>query len=184
MIDEYLKYIQEAKYVVKPNEVLFHGSLQQGLKILSPSKDNIFNENVVWGSWYRPYAAMFALPQRLTNYAGIDCDDMKKDLCDYWTAEITKKNKKFLKNPCSLYSIRPINSIWKRPTKNIRGVKSVILPGAATTGKCEVVKEEKYKSVLDCLQKNKVGVVFMDSGKIFPQKLARLAKTSKKIIKI
>ena len=183
MIDYYLEYIQEAKYTVKPKETLFHGSLQQGLKILNPRRDNIFNDNVVWGSWYRPYAAMFALPMKYTNFQGIDCADSKPGHCNYWIAEITNENKKFLKKACSVYSIKPIESVWKRPTKNIKGVKASVLPGAVTVSKCEVVKEDKYKTVLDCLQKNKVGIVFMDSGKMFPQKLSHLAKTSN-IIKI
>jgi hypothetical protein len=184
MIKEYLEYIQEAKYTVKPKEVLYHATLKQGLKQITPSSDNIFNNNVVWGSWYRPYAAMFAMPMRVTGYAGVSCNDSKPNQCEYWVAEITSKNKQFLRKPCSLYSIRPIDSVWERPTKDIKGVRASALPGAATSGICEVVKEEKYKTVLDCLQKNKVGIMFMDSGKIFPQKLSSLAKLSKKTIRL
>jgi len=141
----------------------FHGSVTQNLKVLTPQMDPMLKRKVVWASYYRPYAAIFTLPWKDTNFLGSRCDPD----CQYWIAEVSKNNKAYINKPCSIYIIEPVRTSWDKPKMGMKRAGNKIynigkeVPDAFTIGVCKVIKEFKYKNVLECYMKNQVGVVFI-----------------------
>jgi hypothetical protein len=168
IVDKYLSHLNEGRnenWYYSRGSNFFHGSLTQNLKMINAQMDPAIKKPVVWGSYYRPFAAAFVLPYRQSRIAGHNCDPD----CEYWIVEITKHTKKFLTKPCSLYTIQPVDGTWETPKKNmyVTADKTIITmgenaPGAYVQSNCTVIKEEKFRTVMQCFMKNMVGVVFVE----------------------
>jgi hypothetical protein len=173
--------LQEKVYIPKPKQQLYHGTLQTGLKTIDPMfiYHKLSPEPVVWASWYRPFAAMFALPMTKTNFECVDYSEEHKNVCRYWVAIITKANEKYLSMPCSLYLIKPMHSVWKRPTKE---QWHQWLPEAYTEGPCKVIKEARYRTVRECFEENNVAIIY--NKKVSPvwQKLNKILNLRRKLV--
>jgi len=168
VLTEYLSFLKEQSI----SDILYHGSYIQGLKYIEPKKseDDIKYSKRVFGSESRMFGAIFAMPWRMihlrnaVNCKSKDPKDMRN--CDTWVIEITRRNMPWFRKPCSLYHIKANG--WARPKVSqfmsifSSNYRDVALPEYYTFGKAKVVKEEKYKSIKECYQKN--GVKFKYKG--------------------
>ncbi len=168
MITEYLSYLQEQT----KDDILYHGSIHQGLKYIDPkeSQYQIKYTKRVFGADNKTFGAIFAMPWKLLHLRnGVNCkSNNKADMrnCETWVIEITKRNIKKFRGPCSLYHLKADN--WVRPKLSsflslfIGKYTNLALPEYYTFGRAKVVKEEKYKSIKECYIKN--GVKFKYVG--------------------
>jgi len=78
VIDNYLKLLTEGTpkdkrpASIQKNQILFHGSIIQNLKVIDPRKwkDALLKEHIkaIWASWDRTFAAMFCINWRKDFY--------------------------------------------------------------------------------------------------------------------
>jgi hypothetical protein len=68
IVENYLKMLNERRSKVSNNEILYHGSKVQNLKVIDPEKwvDALLVEHVatIWTSWDKGFAAMFCIDWR------------------------------------------------------------------------------------------------------------------------
>jgi len=132
--------------------LLYHGSSKQNLKIIDPFKtdqrrmpgDRDYNK--VYGTWDQSFSSMFC--------SNISFKGSKNNNTP-WHMYIEKMPLSF-KKPCSIYILE---STWFMPPGKVMG------PEMYSKTVCKIIKETKYKSILNCLKKNNVKVIIKDKEK-------------------
>ena len=127
--------------------ILYHGSSIQNLKYLHIQKsksthDMKIGNKYIYASPNKSYAAGFTFDwtYKIASFG-------KYDKNEPWTLEINGKYKNLLKQPCSIYILNP--STFKK-------INNYHLPEYISETDCEIIKEYKYKNVIDCLKSNNV----------------------------
>jgi len=172
---------------VRKNQILFHGSPVQNLKDIDPKKwrDALLKEhmNAIWASWDRTFAAMFCINWRkdfyhitigtdISFYSDLSMSDpeycwgwkeadkdnpncLKMIDSPQWMVTIHPKYVKYLTKPCSLYLVK--GEEWKIQNK-VPGYNWQF-PEVYSKEPATVIKEIKYKNVMEAYRQN--GVKYM-----------------------
>jgi len=146
----YLKFLCEGNIP----SILYHASPTQGLKFLDPQKTMSThlktNKPYVYATDEKEYAAGFCFSWN--SKEGFEYGDWGKTEEPAWTLKIPQKYKDRLKAPCSIYTMSGAG---------FRKVYGQTTPEFYKAGKVRLTNEEKYKTALDCLKKNKVIIKFI-----------------------
>jgi len=142
ILDKYLSEIQR-------NKIMYHGSPHQNLKVIKikdiEKQSQRGLKNLIWGTPDKEYASMFCIPAtsslgfRKGRYAG----DKHR------TFEVPKKYKHWLNRRCSIYEVDAT------PFRKEPGRKS---EDWISNRDVKVLREEKFKSVRECLKKQRVKI--------------------------
>ena len=128
---------------------LYHASPNQGLKLIDPSKTESTHLKVmkayVYGTDDKSYSAGFSF-----NWSSRDGFKYGQDGPeDPWLLQIPRKYINKLKLPCSIYEL---------DTKGFKKLPNATTPEYYNVNIVRVLKEEKYRTVKDCLDSNEVKI--------------------------
>lgn len=120
------------------SKVLYHASPIQGLKVITP-KNNTSHDNGkikrIYATNDIQYATTFTFPSDNSF-----CEIYKKGKSP-WTIKMNEKYKHLLLKPCSIYEV------------SSEGFKKVAYSEYVKTSPAPVLKEEKFKTALECMKK-------------------------------
>jgi len=133
--------------------ILYHSSSKQGLKYLDPAETQSTHlkhlKNYVYASDEKSYSAAFCFEWHSVEGFKYGKEDKTSP---NWVLQIPKRFEERLKQKCSLYYVS---------SKGFKKVYGATTPEFVSKEKVEIIKEERYKSARDCLEKNNVEVVII-----------------------
>jgi hypothetical protein len=137
------KYLME----ISTTKKMYHASPHQNLKIIkireAEKQSQRGLKGKIWGTPDKEYAAMFCIPA--TSSLGFRKGKYAGD--KHRTFEIPKKYLSWLNRKCSIYEVDP---------KSFKPEKGRKTPDWISESDVKVLKETKYQSARECLEKNNV----------------------------
>lgn len=142
LLENYLHEISRAKKI-------YHASPHQNLKVIkireAEKQSQRGLKNLIWGTPDKEYASMFCIPatSSLGFRKGIYPGDKHR------TFEIPKKYLSWLDRKCSIYELDPSTFKPESGRQTQDWISNV---------DAKVLREEKYNSARECLEKNNVKI--------------------------
>lgn len=144
-----MKYLEYFLREIQKPQKMYHASPHQNLKVIKVREAEKQSQrglkNFIWGTPDKEYASMFCIPA--TSSLGFRKGKYAGD--KHRTFEIPRKYVHWLKKPCSIYEVDPINF------KKESGRKT---PDWISNKDVRVLKEEKFKTAKECLESQNVNI--------------------------